>query len=188
MWWQCTRSRLDKRPPSTALIPTLPPLLPLPFVPRSSLRSFPALTLSLLFVLVVSFLFSLSLYLYFFSQIEIITVLDKSGAEWWEGEVDGRRGYFPAVYALLYIIFIVLLISPLVMLRSFRMLARQESQSMNNQYLFLWYHLQIMQVCPFVPQGHRHHRIHSKCRWRVIFGCRRRAHSVSIDILHKCLH
>eukprot|EP00026_Physarum_polycephalum_P002623 Phypoly_transcript_02630.p1 GENE.Phypoly_transcript_02630~~Phypoly_transcript_02630.p1 ORF type:complete len:771 (+),score=189.59 Phypoly_transcript_02630:61-2313(+) len=30
---------------------------------------------------------------------DIVDVLDKSGAEWWEGEFAGKRGYFPAAYA-----------------------------------------------------------------------------------------
>jgi len=33
-----------------------------------------------------------------FKEGDIITITDKGGADWWQGEYGGRVGYFPAVY------------------------------------------------------------------------------------------
>ena len=33
-----------------------------------------------------------------FKRHDIITVIDRSDQNWWEGEIGGRRGYFPATY------------------------------------------------------------------------------------------
>ncbi|XP_074605573.1 growth factor receptor-bound protein 2 drk [Brevipalpus obovatus] len=33
-----------------------------------------------------------------FRRHDIITVIDRSDQNWWEGEISGRRGYFPATY------------------------------------------------------------------------------------------
>ncbi|XP_015784850.1 protein enhancer of sevenless 2B [Tetranychus urticae] len=33
-----------------------------------------------------------------FKRGDIITVTDNSDQNWWEGEIDGRKGYFPATY------------------------------------------------------------------------------------------
>ncbi|XP_064478672.1 growth factor receptor-bound protein 2 [Ornithodoros turicata] len=37
-----------------------------------------------------------------FRRGDIITVLDRSDANWWEGEIGARRGYFPATYVVPY--------------------------------------------------------------------------------------
>jgi len=37
-----------------------------------------------------------------FRRGDIITVIDRSDQNWWEGEIGARRGYFPATYALPY--------------------------------------------------------------------------------------
>jgi growth factor receptor-bound protein 2 len=37
-----------------------------------------------------------------FRRGDIITVIDRSDQNWWEGEIGSRRGYFPATYALPY--------------------------------------------------------------------------------------
>ena len=33
-----------------------------------------------------------------FKRGDVITVTDNSDQNWWEGEIDGRKGYFPATY------------------------------------------------------------------------------------------
>jgi len=37
-----------------------------------------------------------------FRRGDIITVIDKSDQNWWEGEIGSRRGYFPATYVVPY--------------------------------------------------------------------------------------
>ena len=37
-----------------------------------------------------------------FHRGDIITVVDRSDANWWEGEIGTRRGFFPATYASPY--------------------------------------------------------------------------------------
>lgn len=37
-----------------------------------------------------------------FHRGDIITVIDRSDANWWEGEIGARRGFFPATYASPY--------------------------------------------------------------------------------------
>lgn len=37
-----------------------------------------------------------------FKRLDVINVLDKSDPNWWEGEVNQRKGYFPANYTRPY--------------------------------------------------------------------------------------
>lgn len=37
-----------------------------------------------------------------FRRGDIITVMDRSDQNWWEGEIGSRRGYFPATYVVPY--------------------------------------------------------------------------------------
>lgn len=37
-----------------------------------------------------------------FRRGEIITVVDRTDPNWWEGEIANRRGYFPATYVVPY--------------------------------------------------------------------------------------
>lgn len=37
-----------------------------------------------------------------FRRSDVITVVDRSDANWWEGEIGSRRGYFPATYVVPY--------------------------------------------------------------------------------------
>jgi growth factor receptor-binding protein 2 len=37
-----------------------------------------------------------------FSRGNIITVIDKTDDNWWEGEIGAARGYFPATYVEAY--------------------------------------------------------------------------------------
>ncbi|GFS63011.1 protein enhancer of sevenless 2B [Nephila pilipes] len=37
-----------------------------------------------------------------FRRGDIITVMDRSDQNWWEGEIGARRGYFPATYVVPY--------------------------------------------------------------------------------------
>ncbi|RWS14301.1 Protein E(sev)2B-like protein, partial [Dinothrombium tinctorium] len=37
-----------------------------------------------------------------FRRGDIITVMDRSDANWWEGEIGNRKGYFPATYVIPY--------------------------------------------------------------------------------------
>lgn len=37
-----------------------------------------------------------------FRRGDIITVIDRTDANWWEGEIGSRRGFFPATYAQAY--------------------------------------------------------------------------------------